>query len=223
MDATKFLEEFHDFLAPRLDTYEQAIYLYCIRHTRLVDKRQEVIGIKSARTRMAFGIGKAGSRFSESVCSDKLRSLQEKGCLKLVGSEHYGTRIETFLPHEIPGLIDAPEPDTVVSLEGMDFFKISENREQIFSRENGMCFYCLRTLTPSNFVIEHVVSRPTGDNSYRNVVAGCRECNNRKGALLADDFLRTLYRGGLLTQAEFEDRLSHLERLREGLLKPPPA
>ena len=42
-----------------------------------------------------------------------------------------------------------------------------------------------------------------------------------KNASSADDWLRTLYRDGFLAATEFEERLSHLQRLREGLLKPP--
>ena len=37
MDAKVILEQFHDYLAPQLDTYEQAIYLYVLRHGRLQD------------------------------------------------------------------------------------------------------------------------------------------------------------------------------------------
>ena len=70
------------------------------------------------------------------------------------------------------------------------------------------------------YVIEHVISRPEGDNSYRNLVAACRECNNRKGAVAAEEFLRTLYRDALLERAEFEDRLVLLGKLRSGELKP---
>ena len=36
MDIEAFIIEFQDHLAPRLDTYEQAIYLYLFRHTRLL-------------------------------------------------------------------------------------------------------------------------------------------------------------------------------------------
>ena len=68
MNADKFLKEFHDFLAPRLDTYEQAIYLYAVRHSRLVDLVEVVIGFKSARKTFAFGIGKKGTPLSDS-CS----------------------------------------------------------------------------------------------------------------------------------------------------------
>ena len=37
MDATELLVQFQDHGASRLDTYEQAIYLYAVRHGRLVD------------------------------------------------------------------------------------------------------------------------------------------------------------------------------------------
>jgi len=69
-------------------------------------------------------------------------------------------------------------------------------------------------------VLEHVVSRPNGDNSYRNVVAACRQCNNRKGSLEADTFLRVLYREALLSADEFNERLTQLTRLRNGEVKP---
>jgi 5-methylcytosine-specific restriction endonuclease McrA len=67
--------------------------------------------------------------------------------------------------------------------------------------------------------MEHVISRPDGSNSYKNIVAACRECNNRKKTS-AEDLLRTLYRESFLSASELEDRVSHLERLRLGDLKP---
>jgi hypothetical protein len=35
MDAKAVIEQFQDYLAPKLDTYEQALYLYIFRHNRL--------------------------------------------------------------------------------------------------------------------------------------------------------------------------------------------
>jgi hypothetical protein len=64
------------------------------------------------------------------------------------------------------------------------------------------------------------VSRPHGDNSYRNVVAACRQCNNRKGSSDAEDFLRVLYRENILSHDDFEQRLFHLYRLKIGELRP---
>ena len=107
-----------------------------------------------------------------------------------------------------------------IDIEDLDFFDVQENRQLILEHETNHCFYCRRKLNERNYVIEHVQSRPAGNNSYRNVVAACRECNNRKNDSSVEDWLRTLYREGFLGPAEFEERLSHLQRLREGLLKP---
>jgi hypothetical protein len=81
VDAKTFLEEFQDHLAGKLDTYEQALYLYCVRRSRLMGQLEAVIGFKSARRTLAFGIGKAGTPMSEAVCYEKLRSLEKRVAL----------------------------------------------------------------------------------------------------------------------------------------------
>ena len=43
MDLKIVLEEFEDYLAPTLDTYEQAVYLYIFRHGRLQGKTEAAI------------------------------------------------------------------------------------------------------------------------------------------------------------------------------------
>jgi hypothetical protein len=219
LDAVAFLKDFHDHLACRLDTYEQAIYLYVIRHSRLIGDSEVVIGFKSARKELALGIGKAGSPMSEHVCYEKLRSLEQKGCLKILGSERAGTRVHALLPEEL-GILRPDTPPPAIDLELLDFFNVPENRLLILKREAHRCFYCMCALNGDNHVVEHVVSRPEGTNSYRNVVASCRRCNNRKGESLAKDFLRTLYRESFLDADDFENRISHLERLQAGELRP---
>jgi len=221
MDLEQFLRDFQDYLAPRLDTYEQAIYLYLFRHTRLIGLEEAVVGFKSARRRMACGIGEKGKPMSENTAYEKLQSLQKKGCIVILDSNRDGRKIRLALPSEIPGLVVAPEGPALPNLEEEDFFEVDENRSRIAVREGHRCFYCRRQLTRENYVIEHVVSRPLGDNGYRNVVAACRECNNRKGPSTADEWLRTLYREGFLDVPAFQERQSHLERLRAGELKPP--
>lgn len=212
--------QFQDHLAPRLDVYEQALYLYILRHTIAVGQAEATIGFKSARKKMAFGIGTAGTPPSEGTIYEKLKSLETKGCIKVLSSERTGTRLRLILPHEIPGVIPVAAPEAALTLDQMDFFAVAENRTLILEREGRRCFYCLAGLDAENHVIEHVVSRPNGNNCYRNVVASCRQCNNRKSAETAEDFLRTLYREGLLSSEDFKGRLSHLERLRAGELQP---
>jgi hypothetical protein len=221
MDLQQFIAQFQDHLAPKLDTYEQAIYLYIFRHTRLIGLDEATIGFKSARSRMACGIGEHGKPMSENTAYVKLRSLEVKGALSILRTEHTGRLIRLHLPSEIPALIPNPEQTAKVDLETMDFFEVPENRLLILKRENYRCFYTLEKLDDKNFVVDHVVSRPKGDNTYRNVVAASREANNRKGALAADDFLRKLFRDGFLSASEIEERLLQLSRLKVGELKPP--
>lgn len=103
----------------------------------------------------------------------------------------------------------------------MDFFDDPANRLLLLKRENYKCFYTLQKLDKDNFIVEHVVSRPAGNNSYRNCVAAAREANNKKGATSAEDYLRRLFRENYLSESEFQDRLRALDQLKQGLLKPP--
>ena len=220
MDASRFLMQFHDFMAPRLDTYEQAIYLYLVRHTRLIGDEEGTFPFKSARSRMACGIGEKGAPMSDSTACLKLNSLAQKGAIEIIRTDHAGRRIRVRLPDEISGLIPKEEPHRAPDPETLDFFEVLDNRPLIVEREERRCFYCLREIDPQNTVIEHVVSRPTGNSGYRNVVAACRECNNRKGPVSAEEFIRTLYRDSILSADDFKVRLDKLRDLRSGKLKP---
>jgi len=218
--------------------YEQAIYLYIARHTIVEGKVEATIGLKSARRKLAFGIGKAGTPPSERIIYDKLRSLESKECVKVLSSERSGIRI--VVPAEIPGLISVLSPAKHVPPEELDFFSVPENRTRILEREGWQCFYCLAKLDQNNHVIEHVVSRPEGDNSYKNVVAACRRCNNRKDSALAEVFGPSIARGSCpVTNLGFASRLwsdfaavssgplchetpnHQLQRTRSGGLRPP--
>ena len=44
MNVEKFLTDFQDFMAPTLDVYEQSIYIYIVRHSRLIGQNDVVIG-----------------------------------------------------------------------------------------------------------------------------------------------------------------------------------
>lgn len=220
MDPKAFFEEFVDLAGPHLDCYEQAVYLFIIRHSRLIGLSDVVIGFKSARRLISKGIGEAGKPMSESTCSEKIASLAQKGFVRVLDSTNKGTRIHAFLPSEVRRLQKIASPAIAVSIEELDFFERPELRKSIIERENNRCFYCLALLSMENHIIEHVRSRPEGDNSYRNVVASCRACNNRKGQLRAEDFVRTLYREAILSQDECATRLVALGQLLAGELKP---
>lgn len=220
-ELREFFQQFQDHLAPKLDTYEQAIYLYIFRHTRFIGQDEAVIAFKSARARIACGIGEAGKPMSENSARERIRSLQQKHCITVVQTEHKGTRIRLHLPKDIAGIVPTgPVMLDEIDIEQIDFFTDAQNRLAILKREGARCFYTLKQIDGASFVVDHVVSRPHGNNGYRNVVAASREANNRKGAMVAEDFVRLLYREGLLSEQECVGRLKALGDLKLGLLKP---
>jgi hypothetical protein len=216
----EFFQQFQDHLAPKLDTYEQAIYLYIFRHSRFIGQDEAVIGFKTARARMATGLGIDGTPMSEGSAYKKLKSLEQKRSITMVQTEHKGTRIRLHLPSEIDGVVP-PMPTALgeIDIEQIDFFN-PENRLAILKREGYRCFYTLKQIDANSFVVDHVVSRPEGGNNYRNLVAASREANNRKGDMAAEDFIRVIYREGLLSEQECHGRLKALADLKLGLLKP---
>lgn len=221
MDLKKTLIEIQDLLIPKLDTYEQALYHLLFRLSHAEGTPEVTVAFKSekSRRRLGFGSGDATRPPAENTVYEKLLSLEKKGCIKILDTTAYGRRIRVFLPNEISGLIQQEPTEPSPNLEEMDFF--NDNRELILKREGEKCFYCFRKLDNSNFVIEHVVSRSKSeDNSYRNVVASCRSCNNKKGDSSAEDYLRELYRSGRLNEEEFDERQHALEELKNGRLKP---
>jgi hypothetical protein len=220
IDLKEFFVQFQDYLAPKLDTYEQAIYLYIFRKGKLLGLDEVTIGFKSERARLATGIGTEGRPMSESTCYEKIQSLEKKGCIKVVRTNHAGRLLRLHLPAEIPGIIPPPAQEREIDIEAMDFFDDPANRLLILKREDYRCFYTLQKLDKDNFIVEHVVSRPAGNNSYRNCVAASREANNKKGSSSAEDFLRRLFRESYLSESELQDRMHALAQLKEGLLKP---
>ena len=223
VDARTAIEQFQDFLAPRLDVYEQAVYLYILRHTRLVGKPRLTVELKSVRHRIARGLGRRGSRITSDTFLEKLRSLDAKGCVKLAEGHDDAPDVRVLLPSEMPGLMGKGKRPPEQDLDKMDFLNVAAHRRLILEREEGRCFYCLRRLTESSASIVQVSTRPPGDEGYRNVVAACRRCSTRKGDSSPEDLLRVLYREGAVNSDVLADRLEALKQLREGKLKPPVA
>jgi len=220
MNADEFLRGFVDYASPKLDAYEQAIYLYLVRCTHLEGLTDNLVSVTSASERTAVGIAKQGARISRNAYRAKLQSLERKGFIRIMGKEYSGTRIRVFLPSEVPGVIPDTKTATPMDLEKLDFYTVTENRDAIFVREKGRCFYCMVLLNNKNRVVDHIVSRPKGSNSYRNCVAACLQCNSEKGQTAADDFLRALYRKGRLSADELDSHLAALVQIQDG--KAPP-
>ena len=220
IDARTAIEQYQDYLAPQLDVYEQAVYLYILRHSRLIGKPRLKVELKTARQQIAKGLGKRGSRIAAATCLEKLRSLDAKGCISLSGKRDSAPTVQVFLPSEMPDLIESIGGECTTDLETLDFFNDAANRRRVFKREDGRCFYCRRKLSDSNTSIDHVRPRQSGDNGFRNIVASCKRCNNRKGDSSAEDLLRVLFRESIVKADLLSDRLDALQMLRDGRLRP---
>lgn len=59
---------------------------------------------------------------------------------------------------------------------------IKFNRENLFKRDNYQCQYCLTILPSKKLTLDHVYPKSKGGKtSWKNIVACCRPCNEKKG------------------------------------------
>lgn len=220
VDLIEEQKYFVDFVVPNLDVYEQAIFLYLMRHSILEGTIQVTISLKSDRVKIGLGAGDGTRPMSESTLTKKVNSLEKKGLVRRVNSGRSGTTLSISLPSHCKYGPMPPEEVSIFDIEEMDFFVDPKGREAILARENRKCFYCLSSLEGRDYVMEHVVSRPKGGNGYRNIVAACQTCNNQKSEKPADEYLRFLYRQGYLSGPDFQSRLEALKNLLAGQLVP---
>lgn len=210
-----------DLLVPRLrlSFVDRAIYFHLVRHSRLEGK---------ARLHFSIYWLARGTLLSGATAREAVRRLVAIGALRLIERTKAGHVVEVRLPEEIPAVradksaaSNGTLPNRTADIGETDFLESKELREAIHQREGGACFYCLRRLTPRGRCVDHVVPRVRGgDNSYRNLVSSCGDCNSQKGEEEAGDFLRRLYRQGRLTAEELSGRLRTLEMLAAGELRP---
>lgn len=221
VDAKLVWIQLEDQVVPRLrlSVIDRVVYAHLLRLSRLAGKRRVRFSIAS------LGLG---TRVSCGPVRQAVRHLVTQGALRLIARSKAGHVVEVRLPEEIPAVRSGPREASVaaripkvVRLEETDFMQTKALRETIHARENGRCFYCLRRLAPTVKCVDHVVPRTESENnSYRNLVSSCLECNAQKGEKRADDFLRFLYRERRLTAVEVAGRLRALDALAAGKLRP---
>ena len=220
LDGIYIWKQMEDLVVPRLQLtmYERAAYSHLLRHTRL-----------EGRLRLCFSIPwlARGANLSERGARRAVRGLAAKGALRLAGRSREGHAVAVRLPEEIRAVRSGKfaTGDEVqrraANLEKVDFLQTAALRQAIHEREGGHCFYCMRRLKPKMRCLDHVVPQVMmGDNSYRNLVSCCTECNTQKGKRKADDFLRWLFREGRLATTELNGRLRALKALASGKLRP---
>lgn len=218
-DLAEILIEIQDKLVPLLDSYEQAIYHYLFRHTYLAAKEQTLFSTRTAE--IGFGSGDRTKPPSWKTRSDRLKTLEQKGCVKIVERSNKGMLVEIILPGQMPFLQQVEAPPSEINIEELDFYKDRRLLQSILEREDFKCFYTGRKISADNCYLDHVTPQAKGgNNSYRNIVAACFDANSMKNDKDADDFIRFLYREELITLVEFNSLKSKLVALRDGELAP---
>ena len=54
---------------------------------------------------------------------------------------------------------------------------------------SGVCYYCGKKVRPAELTMDHIIPLSRGGKSERsNIVAACKECNNRKKYLLPSEW-----------------------------------
>lgn len=215
LDLVKTIKEVEDYLIPflKLSPYERSLYYHLFRQTRLINKEEIIFVISSAPTTVGL---------TDFSARKQLRTMDKKGCIKIVEVRRDGLKIKVFLPIEIEGCVVEREVEVKpIDIESINFYSDQKYRTTILKRENGECFYCLKKINTENYVLDHLTSQMNrGDNSYRNIVAACHECNSKKAGKNGDDFVRTLYRDGILSEKDLEKRLAMIQQVVAGEIKP---
>ena len=214
MNWSDLAADIEDLLAPQLDldVYERTLYYHLLRQTRLIGHDAKIFGLAALA---------AATSMSDWKVREAIRSMDSKGCIRIEDRSTRGHLIRVVLPSELPNLRKAADVNQRLDLDALDFFTGRKYLTALLAREDERCFYCLRRVTPEGCVLDHVIAKVNGpDNSYRNIVVACHECNSSKQGRGGEDFVRLLYRNGILAASECQDRLQAIHALRSGKLVP---
>jgi hypothetical protein len=196
------------FRVLELDVWERCVYYYLLLQTRIATE-PAIIGLASCSRLTGM---------SEDKLRRTVRSMAAKGCIRITDRGRTGHVVHLLLPSDVERL-RAALADEPFDIEKIDFFEYRRHLPAILIRDGYACFYCGRAVTTESVALDHVVATAVGgDNSHRNVVAACHECNSAKQSEPAEDYLRRLYRKGVLSQTNLGERLERLARLQRGEL-----
>ncbi len=63
------------------------------------------------------------------------------------------------------------------------FSYVACNRTNVLWRDKNQCQYCANYFNADKLTLDHVIPKSRGgDNSWTNLVAACKKCNQRKGS-----------------------------------------
>jgi 5-methylcytosine-specific restriction endonuclease McrA len=196
------------FPALSFDATERVLYYFLFGRTHLLGLRT----VRFSLTQIATATNLSWYKTRHGAIQ-----LRAKGCLRATHRNQSGSLWELVLPRQVLGPKRGRAQLRRDAFDEMDCSTDRRARLGILHRERGYCFYCLRRITRTSVVLDHVIPRSRGGtSSFRNMVACCQECNSNKGTGRAANFLRELYRFRRLSYTELSQRLSALTRITRG-------
>ena len=86
---------------------------------------------------------------------------------------------------EIKSVSDSFQLPAVIVLKRFVKFQfkvVSAHRREIILRDNNQCQYCAKELPNEKLTLDHIIPKSKGGkNTWDNLVAACKKCNQRKG------------------------------------------
>ena len=83
---------------------------------------------------------------------------------------------------------DLPAVIVLKTVVKFRFTTIACNRQNIIWRDGNQCQYCANYFPDDKLTMDHVIPKSRGGkNTWQNLVAACKKCNQKKGSRTTDE------------------------------------
>jgi 5-methylcytosine-specific restriction endonuclease McrA len=178
-ESSDIIKELVNFVLPELTPYELSFYLFLLGKSYFKNGKPE---LRIGKRTIAYNCGK-GTRSDKANfqhVTKILKSLEEKGCIKIGDTNREGTLYHVNLSKDIPFVAEKIASFLPKDAEE-DYFNIAQKRQEIFERDKWICQYCGEKITPESATLDHFIPQSKGGkNSKENLRTSCFICNGVK-------------------------------------------
>lgn len=173
------IQQFVDHLMPELTPYEASLYLYLLRNS-ILENGSADFRVGKKRMAVGYGTGSRGVKTNYAHMTKIIKSLEEKGCIKIGDTNREGTLYHVKLSHEIPFVAEKIASLVPQNMEE-DYFSDPEKRPIIFERDKWLCQYCGDRVSQENVTLDHFIPQSKGGkHNKENLRTCCLVCNGIK-------------------------------------------
>lgn len=178
-DSSDFIKELVNFILPELTPYELSFYLFLVGKSYFENGKPE---LRVGKRTIAYKCGK-GTRSDKANfqhVTKILKSLEDKGCIKIGDTNIKGTLYFINLPKDIPFVAEKIASLLPQNTEE-DYFNNPEKRREVFESDKWICQYCGEKVTPESATLDHFIPQSKeGKHSKENLRTCCLICNSIK-------------------------------------------